>query len=77
MMPFPDHRRYDARDWDEIERAAGGRTVVATAKDAVKWEDGPRFPYLTLNIRMELDAPLDDILNSALKNAPLDLKANP
>lgn len=77
MMPFPDHRRYGARDWDEIERAARGRTVVATAKDAVKWEDFPPFPYLTLSIRMELDAPLDDILNSALKKAaPPAAKAN-
>lgn len=76
MMPFPDHRRYSGRDWEEIERAAAGRIVVATAKDAVKWAEEPRFPYLTLDIRMELDAPLDNILNSALKKAaPLNPKA--
>jgi tetraacyldisaccharide 4'-kinase len=36
LMAFPDHHHFDEADAREITRAAGGRSVAVTEKDAVK-----------------------------------------
>ncbi len=44
-LAFPDHHDYGPEDLEEIERAAGGRNIVTTEKDAVKLSaHGHRLP---------------------------------
>lgn len=38
LVPFADHRNYTAEDLARVERAAGGRAIVTTRKDAIRWD---------------------------------------
>jgi len=67
LLAFPDHHAFEARDARRIERAARGRMVVVTEKDAVKLADlAPLLPatrVLSLAVRVEQG---QDALTSAL-----------
>jgi len=43
-LVFPDHHRYEPRDWDRVRKAArdfGAQSVITTEKDAVKLPPAP------------------------------------
>ena len=56
-LDFPDHHAYSPADVECIRRAAGGRLVVTTEKDAVKLSDWaaalPGARVLVLGVEME------------------------
>jgi tetraacyldisaccharide 4'-kinase len=57
LLAFPDHHPYGQGEVDEIQRRAGGRTVVTTEKDAVKLHAFrnrlPRVRVLPLRVHAE------------------------
>lgn len=55
-VAFPDHHRFNVRDRDRVLSDAAGRTIVTTAKDAVRWQGVPGFTgvgWWVLAIRFE------------------------
>lgn len=70
-MAFPDHHRYGPADLREIERSAGGKSIVTTEKDAVKLTaHADRLPpTLVLTLVADPDPGVVRILDQALDRA--------
>ena len=57
VMRYTDHHAYSPADLRRIERAARGRVIVTTAKDAAKWQGISTFSYLVVDIEMQVSDP--------------------